>query len=236
MFLKGSWRATVMVGCKVPEQPNVNGSYDIETTDQVVYTVGDDGTLRCQGEWLIYAFSEAENGIYKIFRNTELVPVTEGASLVSRPAEFDFGDTYQGYTQSSPLFLANVGRAGGKLACEIPGDTGLSLTGSDADLAPMSCHSYSVSLKPYKAVPFRADIILGTEQEPGLLTIPVTAQVAENDLSKIVKEGDFQLSSDTYFANESTPFFVTDKCTGYPVAATGGQNVRYGLRADFDVP
>lgn len=214
----GNTMNAVLVSCEVSNRPDQTGQYPIYLNDNMVFDVADDGTLTAQTEMLVYCFGDTQNGIFRIYRDAELLVAGEKATIVARPATVTFTDAMEGLKQEQKFYVANIGKTSATMEYNITGDEGLQLAATPT-IAAMFGQSFVAMLTPVAAGEFNSLIQMRDTETLSMAEVTVKAQVERKpDFNEIVKAGEFEFSmpESSYMTYKS--FRITDKYTGTPVA------------------
>ncbi len=233
----GNEFTSVMVACKVADEPDMTGQRPITTFDELVFDVAEDGTLTARTSWLVYSFGGMQNGIEDILNLTVAKPITEQASLIAFPSEVVFPEAYAGTKATEPLGIVNVGRETADCKYSISGQ-GLEL-GARYQVEGLSFNAFQVNLTAPKEGQYEGSIYITYNDGARRLHIPVKADVQKAiDFNSIVKNGDFQFSlTEPRWGITYNPWKITDSVTGHPVAlASTGVNGFCGLDIQLEVP
>lgn len=221
-------------------QPDADGQYGLETTDQLVFDVSDDlSTLTPRtgfGLWVISQTSGTPFGCINFYRKgtISIERMPDDAKLAFLPSSIHFkgANVTVGATLKQTVKVVNKGLAATNYTGSVVGD-GLQLAAYRSIEAGEAQDVY-VQLIPEKAGEFAGTISVSSPNKSTSATLNVTATVGEApDFSQIVKEGDI-----TFNIGNDFPFVLTDTITGSPVAVStnGGSGSTSSLYANFAVP
>lgn len=233
----GNVFTSVMVACKIADEPDMTGQRPITTFDELVFDVAADGSLTARTNWLIYSYGGMENGIEDILNLTVMKPITEQASLIAFPSEVVFQEVYAGTKATEPLGIVNIGREAAECKYSISGQ-GLEL-GTRLTVEGLSFNAFIVNLTAAQDGPYEGSIYAVYNNGANRLHIPVMADVQKAiDFNSIVKNGEFKFSlTEPRWGITYNPWKITDTVTDHPVAlASTGVNGFCGLDIELEVP
>ena len=221
-------------------QPDADGQYGLETTDQLVFDVSDDlSTLTPRtgfGLWVFSNMSGTPFGCINFYRKgtISIERMPEEAKLAFLPSSIHFkgANVTVGATLKQTVKIVNKGLTATNYTGSVVGD-GLQLAAYRSIEAGEAQDVY-VQLIPEKAGEFAGTISVSSPNKSTSATLNVTATVGEApDFSQIVKEGDI-----TFNIGNDFPFVITDTITGNPVAVSTnfGSSTSSSLYANFAVP
>lgn len=227
----------VLGGCRISDEPDINGQYSISVLDELVFDVAADGSLTPRSPWVVYAFGQSSEGIVDIAVESTGRIITEEASLMALPAIVRFHDNtvYAGLEASQPVYVLNYGRTGSDCTYNITG-TGLKIAAYPS-VDPLLFYRYMVLLEAPSEGEYNGNITIRYGSEN--LDIPVRANVEKSiDYQSLVKHGTFKFSVPLNTSETYEPWLVTSDITGFPVAVASLENnlATCCLNIEMEVP
>lgn len=227
-----------LIGVKLNDTPEADGSYGMTYTGQVRFQVNDDNTLTALDQYVIYALSDYYSGILTMYTSATMSPVCEQAKLSSPNDTLSFGEgtvfVNTDATQSMTLF--NTGLEDCDINILFDGPNGLTVKGAGT-IKAASANKYDVTVNSTEPGEKNWTMTF-VNKKNGENTVPVnvTANVLTSlDYSKVITRGDMDIVPFTQRGVQYPTFAIEDGPQGFPVAASKHGETS-GITAKCEVP